>query len=168
MRAKLTLSPIAVLFQTNEDLSWLYQHIRGDVLVLGRRSFEETGKPLPGVLRTIVVSRKAEAFTDRAAGVEGAPTFRAAIHRAREISRLSEMHEERVRAIGADASGQESNRGLLDGSTERRRRMIWVGGGERIYSSALPLASHLALTTVCVHAYRILHVALSCPSFSPS
>ena len=40
-----------------EDRDWLLSQIRGGVVVLGRRSFEETNRPLPGAKATVVVTR---------------------------------------------------------------------------------------------------------------
>jgi dihydrofolate reductase len=40
-----------------EDFEWFKANVRGDVLVYGRRCYEETGRAIPGVHHTIVVSR---------------------------------------------------------------------------------------------------------------
>lgn len=113
---------------------------------MGRRSFEESGTPLPGVFRTIVVSRQAQALTDHATGVEGSLSFGAAIQRAREIAALEDGDDAALLQPRTPSS-------ILIAATDQAtcipaRRMIWVCGGERIYASALPIASHLALTTV--------------------
>ena len=45
-----------------EDREWFERHVRGGVLVLGRRSWEETGAPIPGVRGSVVVSSRSDFY----------------------------------------------------------------------------------------------------------
>jgi len=117
-----------------EDRRWLMRHVRGGVLVLGRRSFEETGRPLPGIFRTIVVSRNVRTISCQ--GVETAPTFCAAIKRALEVAAMHNAEDSL--AVGHNSCVEPPN----------SPRRIWIGGGEQIYSAAMHVASHLVLTQV--------------------
>ena len=109
-----------------QDRAWFKQHVRGGILVLGRRSFEETNKAIPGVHYTIVVScqrwREGHASKD----VEFVPSFAMALDKAKKMS---------IRSF----QGENST---------KSRRMIWIGGGTELYAPALPLASHLVITEV--------------------
>mmetsp|Transcript_28022 Transcript_28022/g.47399 ORF Transcript_28022/g.47399 Transcript_28022/m.47399 type:complete len:257 (+) Transcript_28022:26-796(+) len=118
----------------NKDRRWLMRHVRGGVLVLGRRSFEETGRPLPGIFRTIVVSRNVRTISCQ--GVETAPTFCAAIKRALEVAAMHNAEDSL--AVGHNSCVEPPN----------SPRRIWIGGGEQIYSAAMHVASHLVLTQV--------------------
>lgn len=39
-----------------KDRKWFEDLVRNNVMILGRRSFEETGRPIPGVVHTVLVS----------------------------------------------------------------------------------------------------------------
>jgi dihydrofolate reductase len=115
-----------------EDRAWFKQHVHGGVLVLGRRSFEETNQAIPGVNHTIVVSRKIYHEGSESEGVEFVPSFAHAIERAKQCVAASSL-------LLPSSSLPHHDFGCS-------HAMIWIGGGREIYASALPLASHLVLT----------------------
>jgi dihydrofolate reductase len=45
-----------------QDRAWFEHHIRGGVVVMGRKCFEETGAVLPGAHGTVVLSRRRNVF----------------------------------------------------------------------------------------------------------
>jgi len=67
-----------------EDRKWLLENIKSGVFVYGRRSFQETGRPLPGVHSSVVVTRglSSGALPD----VHTAPCFDDAVVKARELA----------------------------------------------------------------------------------
>ena len=93
----------------------------GQIVVMGRRTFEEINKPLPG--RTTVVLSKTKQF--------GEPLAIAAPFRA----------EQTAEGLYTAASLQE----VLAAFPGREE---FVAGGERLYAEALPLARRLCLTEI--------------------
>jgi dihydrofolate reductase len=64
-----------------EDLAHFKKLTMGHPMIMGRTTFESIGRPLPG-RTTIVLTRDPDWSAD---GVEVAPTFAAALERAREL-----------------------------------------------------------------------------------
>ena len=128
-----------------EDRDWLLSQIRGGVVVLGRRSFEETNRPLPGAKATVVVTRNpamvpttTTTTTTREGPVVTAGSLSAALD---EASRLSRRDEYPEGGDGGEAAGGGD------------RATTWICGGEAIYREAMLLRSAELLYLTRVHAW---------------
>lgn len=113
-----------------EDFKWFKKMTTGQIIVMGRKTFESIGKPLPN-RTTIILSRTNFQFP----GVK-------------TISDLSEIADvER----GLQAASNVIEQAALK-RTEIRApaasREIFICGGAQIYEQALPLCSDLYLTLV--------------------
>ena len=119
-----------------EDRKWLLEQIKEGVVILGRKSFEETAGPLPGVHATVVVtSRKEIGSTTTNQGGSGVVTTRSSLRLAvSEATRLATFSE-------SGANDDEEN----------KCRPIWICGGERIYREALLLREAHLLYLTRVH-----------------
>ena len=89
-----------------EELKWFKQMTTGQVVIMGRLTYESIGRPLPN-RETIVISRAGTTFP-------GATT---------------------VRSLGEIKPTQDE-------------REYFIIGGAQIFAEALPLCSHLYLTSV--------------------
>jgi dihydrofolate reductase len=87
-----------------EDLAAFKALTMGHPMIMGRRTFESIGRPLPG-RTTIVLTHDAAWSAD---GVEVAPTLAAALERARELD------DEVFVVGGAQVYAQALNAGLVD------------------------------------------------------
>jgi len=95
-----------------DDLKRFKSLTMGHPILMGRRTFESIGKPLPG-RRNLVLTRGARPFPD---GIEAVASLATALERCATTDELC------------------------------------VIGGAEVYAEALPLATHLELTRVHVHA----------------
>ena len=105
-----------------EDFKWFKQTTTGHIIVMGRKTFESIGKPLPN-RETIVLSRGAFSFP----GV-----------------RVVRSLEEIIRS----APSPRPFTPLGAGEKESNVREIFICGGAQVYAQALPLCSDLFLTLV--------------------
>ena len=108
----------AIPWHLPEDLKWFKRMTAGQIVVMGRRTFESIGKLLAN--RTILV------LTRRCESIPGV----------RIIRDLREIEEW---AKGGRGEGRES---------ETERREVFICGGGQVYAQALPLCSDLYLTLV--------------------
>lgn len=127
-----------------EDFKWFKQLTTGHIIVMGRKTFESIGKPLPN-RTTVVLSRGQFSFPDVRV-----------IHSLDELIQrtttppphpaLSPAGGEGVRRTGEGAvEGHDAGvewKGLAE------HRDIFICGGAQIYAQALPLCSDLYLTLV--------------------
>ena len=110
-----------------EDFKWFKRMTTGNVIVMGRKTFESIGKPLPN-RETIVLTRSGFSYpgvsrtgilpVPSADRLEACPTLLRCI---RDLSELDLAHE---------------------------TRDVFICGGAEIYAQALPLCSDLYLTLV--------------------
>jgi len=127
-----------------EDFKWFKQMTTGHIIVMGRKTFESIGKPLPN-RETVVLSRGQLSFP----GVRVIHSLDELIQRASvppPHPALSPTGGEGVRRTGEGAvhgpgAGVEWN-GLPE------HRDIFICGGAQIYAQALPQCSDLYLTLV--------------------
>ncbi|MBO0932196.1 dihydrofolate reductase [Fibrella aquatilis] len=102
-----------------DDFAYFKQKTGGHVIIMGRKSFEALGKPLPK--RTnIVVTRQADF---QAEGITVVPSLEAALDVARPV----------------EARAEHPEGGVAE---------IFVIGGAEIYALALPVADRIYLTEV--------------------
>jgi dihydrofolate reductase len=116
-----------------EDFKWFKKMTTGQVIVMGRKTFESIGKPLPN--RTTIV-------LTRSTGVQGSE---------------SRLGQQSSTAVAAEAPNQTSGATVLTISDLRQLgavagqlagREIYICGGAQVYEQALPLCSDLYLTLV--------------------
>ena len=129
-----------------EDQSWLLAQISGGVVVLGRRSFEETSGPLPGVRATVVVTSQ----PDRIVPPPGTTVVTAAslTTALQEAKRLAGGDDEA--AASSSSSSSSSSFSSSSSSSSSSSNLVWICGGEAIYreSLLLPRTELLYLTRV--------------------
>ncbi len=112
-----------------EDMRHFKQVTMGHPVVMGRRTWESMGGPLPG-RRNIVLSRRV-GYT--AEGAEVVTTLDAALARA---------------GSGATATTAATATGRTEGESAGDPSPVFVIGGGEIYDLALPRADRLDLTIV--------------------
>ena len=125
-----------------EDFKWFKQMTTGQIIVMGRKTFESIGKPLPN-RTTVVLSRGQFSF----------PGARV-IHSLDELSQgsppphpaLSPGGGEGVRRTGEGVAHQHDHSEGIYGVSEQGD--IFICGGAQIYAQALPQCSDLYLTLV--------------------
>ena len=114
-----------------EDFKWFKQVTMGQVLVMGRKTFESIGKLLPG-RETIVLTR----------GNWSHPGV-TIVHDLRELMKWSANPAPSLSVTLSPSHGEgDGGRGAL------RERTIFIAGGAEIYRQALPLCGELLLTLV--------------------
>jgi dihydrofolate reductase len=114
-----------------EDFKWFKQVTMGQVLVMGRKTFESIGKPLPG-RETIVLTRGAWSHP----GVT-------VVHSLNELVEWSTKPLTRPPATLSPSDGERDGvRGALGDRT------VFIAGGAEIYRQALLLCGELLLTRV--------------------
>jgi len=110
-----------------EDFKWFKQTTMGQVLVMGRKTFESIGRPLPG-RETIVLTR----------GGWSHPAV-TVVH---DLDELLEWSTSPSPGRLATFSSSNEERGALGDRT------AFIAGGADIYRQALPYCSELLLTLV--------------------
>jgi dihydrofolate reductase len=117
-----------------EDFKWFKQMTTGHVIVMGRKTFESIGKPLPN-RETIVLTRSNFQYS----GVR-------VIHDLKELIRTTGVPSPvlPVTVSPSDRVRSESDRSPL-------RREVFICGGAQVYTQAVPLCSDLYLTLVKRH-----------------
>ena len=122
-----------------EDFKWFKQVTMGQVLVMGRKTFESIGKPLPG-RETIVLTRGAWSHP----GVK-------VIH---DLNELRVVGQASCLSGDAFASSGRPDSHLVvpadrqDACPTTEGRTVFIAGGAEIYRQALPLCGELLLTLV--------------------
>jgi dihydrofolate reductase len=125
-----------------EDFKWFKQMTTGHIVVMGRKTFESLGRPLPN-RTTIVLSRSRFSYP----GVQ-------------TVSDLNELSEFATRrdsspllpspGLAATLSPPDGERDGVKGGSETMvpKRDIFICGGAQVYAQTLPLCSDLYLTLV--------------------
>ena len=149
-----------------EDFKWFKKMTTGQIVVMGRKTFQSIGKPLPN-RTTIILSRTNFQYP----GV-------------RTISDLSEIVEtERgleaaSRTSDDAASKRPEGRAPMDlKNPDMAHRHVFICGGAQVYEQALPLCSDLYLTLVkrvvegdaffppFENQFELVEEILDCPDF---
>jgi len=114
-----------------EDFRWFKQITMGHVLVMGRKTFESIGRPLPG-RDTFVLTRGDFAYP----GVQ-------TLHDLNELlARLKNPSPSLSATLSPSDGERDGVRGALG------QRQVFICGGAQIYEQALPLCDELYLTLV--------------------
>src|SRR5262245_37777372 len=116
-----------------EDFKWFKQMTTGQVIVMGRKTFESIGKPLPN-RETIVLS--ASGFSYPGVTV------------VRDLKELEQSLLEGPLPLTrpSDTLSPTAGEGSVSGSAKQRE--VFICGGAKVYEQALPLCSDLYLTLV--------------------
>ncbi len=123
----------ALLWHIREDLKYFKQVTLGCPVIMGRRTFESLGRPLPGRLN-IVVSRSLPE-TSRTEGLA-----------AGDVCTVSSL-EKAVALASGSIAGFPEGRPEEPGGRCKGPDVFIIGGGE-IYRQAIPLADRLYVTEV--------------------
>jgi dihydrofolate reductase len=125
-----------------EDFKWFKQTTSGNVVVMGRRTFESLGKPLPNRLNVVLTrhpirlrKEHPELFRDSTLGI-----------RARSLRKPFQFDLPRLG--GGDKTEVRLETELLKLDPAQFATDVYVCGGAQIYEQALPLCSDLYLTLV--------------------
>ena len=120
-----------------DDFKWFKKMTTGHVIVMGRKTFESIGKPLP-IRETIVLSRGA--FNH-----PGVRVVRGFDELAQECARVFPSP-----GLPATLSPSDGERDGVRGTAEvpAKPREIFICGGAQVYAQALPMCSDLYLTLV--------------------
>jgi dihydrofolate reductase len=118
-----------------EDFKWFKQVTMGQMLVMGRKTFESIGKPLPG-RETIVLTRGAWSHP----GVT-------VIHDLNELVGWS-ARAARSPGFSRFPGARENSEPAKAGTPNEGKLTVFIAGGAEIYRQALPLCSELLLTLV--------------------
>jgi dihydrofolate reductase len=129
------------------DLRYFKRLTVGHTLIMGRRTWDSVGRPLPGRC-TVVLTRQAGwqpaggPWAESTGTVEVVPTLDAALARAGVLERAAlERTAVRERSAPAGAAEPAPGAGRVEGE-------IFVVGGAEIYREALPVADRLYLTRI--------------------
>ena len=117
-----------------EDFKWFKKMTTGQVIVMGRKTFESIGKPLPN-RETIVLSRSNFQY----------PGVRV-IHDLKELIPTTGGPSLGLAATLSPSDGERD--GVRGGSGKYTQREIFICGGAQVYAEALPLCADLYLTLV--------------------
>jgi dihydrofolate reductase len=125
-----------------EDFKWFKQTTTGNVVVMGRKTFEALGKPLPNRLNVVLTRHPArlrrehpELFGETTLGI-----------RARSLKKPYQFDLPRM--AGAKHTEVRLERELLKLDPAQFSTDVFVCGGAQVYAQALPLCSDLFLTLV--------------------
>ncbi len=131
-----------------EDFKWFKKMTTGQVIVMGRKTFESIGKPLPNRL-TIVLSRSHFSYS----GVRVLRDLNELIEFVKRQDSSTRLHSADLTLPSRPAGTLSSSEGERDGvrsdsETAVGERDVFICGGAQVYAQALPLCSDLYLTLV--------------------
>ena len=125
-----------------EDFKWFKQMTMGNVVVMGRKTFESLGKPLPN-RKNLVLTRHPQSL------IRGHPEIFGEYREWRGGRYLKRAYQFRFSKLGDD----EKTDILIFNSLDKLNptefpNEIFICGGAEIYAQALPQCSDLFLTLV--------------------
>lgn len=120
----------ALIFQIPEDMKFFREKTRGHTVIMGRKTYESIGRPLPNRIN-IIISRSLDVNIQ-----SSEVKIVHSIEEALELAKKEELSK-------YSSSGERSSHDVRTISPE-----IFVIGGAQIYSLALSLADKLYLTLV--------------------
>ena len=123
-----------------EDFKWFKKMTTGNVVVMGRKTFESLGKPLPN--RTnVILTRHPILVRKQHPEIFGEFTLGT---RARSLKKDYQLYLSKI----GDRTEVRLQRNLLKLDPEEYSTDVFICGGAQIYEQALPLCSDLYLTRV--------------------
>jgi dihydrofolate reductase len=123
-----------------EDFRWFKKMTLGNVVVMGRKTFESLGSPLPNRLN-VILTRHPKLLRDRHPELFGAATLGTRARRLRDSYQLSLPKVSRPTEV-------RLQRSLSKLDPEEFATDVFICGGAQIYEQALPRCSDLFLTRV--------------------
>lgn len=125
-----------------EDFQWFKKMTSGHVVVMGRKTFESLGKPLPNRVNIVLTrhpGRLMKSFPEQFADAWVA----------RGKTHITEAFQFELPRVGeAAATDLRLVKSLLQLSPGDSPRDFFICGGAQVYEQALPLCSDLYLTVV--------------------
>jgi dihydrofolate reductase len=125
-----------------EDFKWFKQMTKGNVVVMGRKTFESLGKPLPERLNVILTrhpiqlrKKHPELFSQSTLGV-----------RAQSLRKPRQFNL--VKIVDQKTIDVRLETKLLKLDPAQFSTDVFICGGAQVYEQALPLCSDLYLTVV--------------------
>ena len=138
-----------------EDFKWFKKMTKGNVVVMGRKTFESLGKPLPERLN-VILTRHPILLKRRHPGLFGESTLGV-----RAQSLRKPLQFDLVKIPGQKAAEVRLQTKLLKLDPAEFSTDVFICGGAEIYLQALPLCSDLYLT----HVKRIVEGDAFFPEF---
>lgn len=125
-----------------EDFKWFKQMTTGNVVIMGRKTFESLGKPLPNRINIVLSRHPGRLKRDY-------PDLFGGAWVARGKTRVDEPYQfELPRAGGVAAADLRVIKDFLKLNPDAAPVDFFICGGAQIYEQALPLCSDLYLTLV--------------------
>ena len=124
-----------------EDFKWFKRSTSGQVVLMGRKTFESLGKPLPG--------RKNYVLTRHPKKLIGDPQF-ATLFSGAKIGSAAHPHRKPMQFVLPGPPGTELclARGLASLDRAGLLDSAWLAGGAQMYEQFLPRCTDLYLTVV--------------------
>jgi dihydrofolate reductase len=125
-----------------EDFKWFKKMTMGNVIVMGRKTFESLGRPLPN-RKNLVLSRHPQRL------IKSHPEIFGQYHEWRGGEHLKRAHQFRFTKLGEMVETEIFVFNSLDRlNPDEFPNEIFICGGADIYAQALPRCSDLYLTLV--------------------
>ncbi len=125
-----------------EDFKWFKKKTVGNVVVMGRRTYESIGKPLPNRANLILTRHRKKFMQGHPELAEVCKEWRGGSHLKRPYQfRLGKLENKTDAGIFVFNSLEKLN-------PEEFRTEVFICGGAQIYEQALPRCSDLFLTLV--------------------
>ncbi|MDR3459073.1 MAG: dihydrofolate reductase [Verrucomicrobiae bacterium] len=125
-----------------EDFKWFKQVTMGNVVVMGRKTFESLGKPLPN-RKNLILTRHPQTL------IKKHPLIFGQYHEWRGGQHLKRAYQFHFSKLGEKVETEMFIFKTLDKLDPREfPNDIFICGGAQIYEQALPLCSDLYLTVV--------------------
>jgi dihydrofolate reductase len=160
----------AIPWHLPEDFKWFKRATAGQVVVMGRKTFESLGKPLPGRKNYVITHhpRKLIANPELAALFAGA-----------KVGSAAHPHRRPLQFVLPGPPGTELcvARGIASLERAGLLESAWLAGGAQLYEQFLPKCTDLYLTVVSrevegdtffppfEHLFDFVEVVLKTPAF---
>ncbi|HEX9045627.1 MAG TPA: dihydrofolate reductase, partial [Verrucomicrobiae bacterium] len=132
----------AIPWHLPEDFKWFKQVTLGNIVVMGRKTFESLGRPLPG-RKNMVLTRHPQHL------IKEHPEIFGQYHEWRGGSYLKQAYQFRFSKLGDKTDTEIYLFNSLDRlNPEEFPNDIFICGGAQVYEEALPQCSDLYLTLV--------------------
>jgi dihydrofolate reductase len=153
-----------------EDFKWFKRMTVGNVIVVGRKTFESLGRPLPDRI-TVVLTRHPKLTREQHPEIFGNSTLGT---RARALKKDFQLNLAKL----ANRAEVRLQRSLLKLDPAEYKTDVFICGGAQIYEQALPVCSDLYLTRVkrtvegdaffpaFEHLFELDHVIQDTPEFT--